>query len=275
MQRNHPLFYVLLSISKLFVWVSVEHSTVNLEFVSSGMVNLIANIFYPLSTIRASNCLTMTYLYCDGCFRNSLDDWYSCHPESDSVVSSCSHIPPIPVTTDNINQTTVINSKRAGYTASAIASIALEKRKSGHEHDHALLSGGLEGLRHLAEIRERNKDQNEAEKRKEKSDGELRTRLVSICVLCDALRSKCMMNNRVSIKTTDIINQLSKELSILPKELMIRLQLLTSIVPEYLTIVQPDNVVSFSVVRFNMQVSYDQVRKKLASYATTTLSKLT
>ena len=190
-------------------------------------------------------------------------------------MSSCSHIPPIPVTTSDINQGTArVNSKRAAYTASAVASIALEKRKNGHEQDHALLSGGLEGLRHLAEMRERNKDQNEAEKQKEKSNGELRTRLASICVLCDALRSKCLMSNRASVKTTDIINQLSKELSILPKELMFRLQLLTSIVPEYLTIVQPDNVVSYSVLRFNMQVSYDQVRKKLALYATTTLSKL-
>ena len=219
----------------------------------------------------------MSFLHCIYCFRDSLDDWYSCHPESDFVVTSCSHIPPIPIPTNNNNHSTTsgLHSKRTGNTASAIASIALEKRKNGQEQDHALLSGGLEGLRHLAEMRERNKDQNEAEKRKEKSDGELRTRLVSICVLCDALRSKCMMSNRASVKTTDIINQLSKELSILPKELMIRLQLLTSIVPEYLTIVQPDNVVSYSVVRFNMQVSYDQVRKKLAAYATSTLSKLT
>jgi len=184
------------------------------------------------------------------------------------------NIPPMPELSAAASSHASTAGGKVAATVTSIASIALAKRNSttaGHEHE---LTGGLDGLRHLAEQRERMKKETESAKLKEKADANMRSRLASLCVVCDALRSKFLTSNRSSLKTAELLHKLSAELSILPRELAARVQLVAAVVPELITVVHPDNVVPYSVVRFNMQALYATARKKLAQYVTSTLATM-
>ena len=210
--------------------------------------------------------------------RDGLDEWYQKrsddHTSSYVIHPSTTHIPPVPELTGAAMPPASTAGGKVPTTATTIASIALAKRNSstaGHENE---LAGGLDGLRHLAEERERMKEQTESAKQKEKADAEMRSRLASLCAVCDALRSKFLNSNRSSLKTAELLHKLSAELSVLPRELAARLQLVAAVVPELITVIHPDNIVPYSVVRFNMQAPYAAARKKLAQYATSTLVTL-
>jgi hypothetical protein len=165
---------------------------------------------------------------------------------------------------------------RRPCTAAALALLAAERRRSSIAQDSELLTGlgGMDALRGLAEKRERNKDSFSFDKQKEKSDGELRSRLRSICTMCDALRSRNLSGKRSSNRTSEVVKMMCEQLSLPQTELLARLQLLADVVPEFLTIIQPDNVVPYSVIRLNMQAPYSQVRKKLSQYAAAALAKM-
>ena len=182
------------------------------------------------------------------------------------ILPGDNHIPPKPEL-----PSTIVQTKAARCTVSSVASIALNLRNSLDlkRRNVAPLGTGSENLISLREkaiLRDQTRQVKEDELSKEKSCLDLRSRIISLPSLCDALRSICLAANRTCIKTSELITHLVSELFLTPWELAQRLQILSSIIPEFLTLVPADLIVPVSTVRLNLSAPYGIVRKKVTTY---------
>jgi hypothetical protein len=198
-------------------------------------------------------------------YRENIDEWCFLHPNDSKIVATFTSIPPKPQ-----NQ---IENLRKGICVSKIALIAEEERHSLEVHKTHSSSTGLASLNEsklLAEKRFCNKDLLALQLLNQQNIITLKNRILSLPSLCDALRSKCMNANRTSMKTNDLMQTMTSELFLTKKELMNRLCLLTSIIPEFITILPGDDIVAFSVIRLNLQANYGLIRKKIRTYVNST-----
>ena len=166
---------------------------------------------------------------------------------------------------------TVVETKAGRCTVSLVASIALNLRNSVDLQRRSLAPMGtgsenLISLREKAILRDQTRQVKEYELSKEKSSLDLRNRILSLPSLCDALRSKCLTANRTCIKTSELMRHLVSELFLTHWELAQRLQILSSIIPEFLTLVPADLIIPVPTVRLNLSAPYGIVRKKVTTY---------
>lgn len=179
------------------------------------------------------------------------------------VLASC--IPAKPIISTKVES---IN-KSSKVILKSIAHEASERRKDIVTVNKLLGTNGvdnLEKLRERAIMRDRTKDLRATEELQAKKELDLKNRFLSLPSLCDALRSKCLANNRTCIKTSDLMRHLITELFLTQKELSQRLSILTGIIPEFITVIPADDLVPVSTVRLNLQAPYGIVRKKVLSY---------
>lgn len=198
--------------------------------------------------------------------REKLVDWCSVNPGNRLISPKGNHIPKKPEFPSNI-----IQPKASQCTVSSVALIALELRNSLDSSRRNLApigtgSGNLNSLREKAILRDQIKQIKEAELVKGKSILDVKNRILSLPSLCDALRSKCLTDNRTCLKTTELMKVLTTELFLTHWELAQRLQILTSIIPEFLTVIPADDVVPVSTVRLNLSAPYGIIRKKVIKY---------
>ena len=179
------------------------------------------------------------------------------------MVASC--IPAKPIIATKIEAI----SKTSKCTVRSLAHEASARRKDIETANRPLSSNGvdnLETLRERAIMRDKTKDLRAIEELKAKKELDTKNRFSSLPSLCDALRSKCLANNRTCMKTSELMKHLIAELFLTQKELTQRLSILTGIIPEFITMIPADDLVPVSTVRLNLQVPYGAIRKKVLSY---------
>ena len=115
-------------------------------------------------------------------------------------------------------------------------------------------------------LRDQTKEIKTAELLREKNILDAKNRILSLPSLCDTLRSKCLMDNRTCLKISELLRLLVSELFLTRSELSQRLDILKSIIPEFLTVVPADNILPVCTVRLNLQTPYSVVRKKVMAY---------
>jgi hypothetical protein len=188
-------------------------------------------------------------------FSEKLDAWYSSHSDEILTASSTSIVPPKPkdfgMQKSNFRQKVEVSGFLPSYTK--VDGAELEK----------LQSGGLEGLRQLAFQRESQRENKEQMARQAHEQTVQAQRLQSLVDMCDALRSKYVAARKTSMKASDLLNQIAKELYISKAEALIRLKLLCQRSPEFVSIMSPDSIVPFTTVRLNFDINYVTFRKKV------------
>ena len=81
--------------------------------------------------------------------------------------------------------------------------------------------------------------------------------------ICNALRSICAQFRKSTFLISEIQARLSDELMITSNEFVVRLHLIVQVVPEFITIFPPDEVVNESRLRINLNAPYGAIRQKL------------
>jgi hypothetical protein len=197
--------------------------------------------------------------------REKIAEWSLLNPGDQPFVVLASCIPAKPIVStkvESINRTSKVVLKSLAHEAS-------ERRKDIETANKPLGTNGIDNLEKLREraiMRDKTKDLRAIEELQAKKILDTKNRFLSLPSLCDALRSKCLANNRTCIKTSDLMRHLITELFLTQKELSQRLSILTGIIPEFITVVPADDLVPVSTVRLNLQVPYGLVRKKVLSY---------
>ena len=192
-------------------------------------------------------------------FRDKLDEWCSLNPGDHVVAARSNYIPDMPAITE---------ATKAPMSTASMITLAASEQKKVLPLNYTATSGsdGLKYLRDQAVIRDQNKDTRAAEQLKEKNSLDLRNRILSLPTLCDALRSRCLADNRLCLRTSELMHILVSELFLTRQELAQRLSLLSGIIPEFITLVPADDIVPVSTVRLNLQAPYGIVRRKVISY---------
>jgi hypothetical protein len=197
--------------------------------------------------------------------REKIAEWSQLNPGDQPFVVRASCIPAKPIIStkvESVNRTSKLFLKSLAHEAS-------ERRKDIETAKKPLGTNGIDNLEKLREraiMRDKTKDLREIEELQAKKVLDTKNRFLSLPSLCDALRSKCLANNRTCIKTSDLMRHLITELFLTQKELSQRLSILTGIIPEFITVVPADDLVPVSTVKLNLQVPYGLVRKKVLSY---------
>ena len=89
-------------------------------------------------------------------------------------------------------------------------------------------------------------------------------RLKSMIPLCDAIRSICSLRRgRSTFIYKELLCQLAVELQVPKEEIKIRVNMMAEIVPEFITIFPPDDIVGKETIRVNLYTPYVDLRKKL------------
>jgi hypothetical protein len=141
---------------------------------------------------------------------------------------------------------------------SRAAVVQLEEKLAASRSELSLYAGrGLKGLQELAEARgSRSAEACLSEKRR-KLDSEIQKRRSTL------LRSTSLMQRRKTRPLEAFIDEVSKDMGISKMELRARLSLLSDIVPEFITILPPDDLVPSETLQVNMDTPYANVRRKL------------
>lgn len=131
------------------------------------------------------------------------------------------------------------------------------------EESEKLESGGLDALRELAinRGRKQQKLELEADALKQKTTDLARYR--SLVLICDALRSLSRLEAKSTMMLSMIFTQLSQDFRSSRAETARRIKLLASLIPEYITIISPDETIDEPTLRLNKHVVYAKVREKL------------
>lgn len=88
-------------------------------------------------------------------------------------------------------------------------------------------------------------------------------RLYSLPKVCNALRSFCAQKNKNTFKLNEIRSRLSDELELSKFEVQSRLLLMTDVIPEFVTIFPPDDIVGVEMIRINLYAPYAALQLKL------------
>lgn len=161
-------------------------------------------------------------------------------------------------------------SKDSRMATSFLAPIIEKVRnESNPSNDDASMTGmeSLLQLREKAFMRDKSRDLRAAEEMELKKIHDTKERIASLPTLCDALRSKCLGENRTCVKTSELIRNLISELCLSQIELSQRLLMISEIVPEFITVIPADDVVSTSTIRLNLRAPYAPIRRKVIDYA--------
>ena len=208
---------------------------------------------------------------CSPYIREKFEEWCLTNHGDPSAAGNANLIPPKP---DGLQHSIV--KKATTHSVTLLASLALERRNIAEVENQPRVGSGVDNLsrlREMAIMRDKSKDLRAIEELEAKVKIESRNRTLSLSSLCDALRSKCLAANRTRIKTSELMQHLTSELSLTKTELLLRLHILADVVPEFLTFVPGDHIVPVSTVQLHLQAPYGAVRKKIVEYISSVLEK--
>lgn len=132
----------------------------------------------------------------------------------------------------------------------------------------AAVPGGIEQLRLLAVEREKASQQRCAELMQEKERVSSAAIFKSLPSLCNTLRAMALSRNkRNTFIMADLLRDLVLGLQVDGAELKTRLVVIATELPEFLTILPPDERVPVETVRVNLLADYGRVRSKLITLA--------
>jgi len=89
--------------------------------------------------------------------------------------------------------------------------------------------------------------------------------------ICNTLRSYCLIDKIYSVTLSNMISRLSSDFRISKVEVRKSLSLLTTIVPEYLTVFPPDDIVPVATLRINPSSEHPIILNKIQQYITNTV----
>lgn len=193
-----------------------------------------------------------------------LDGWSKLHPGEGLVTVKKTSFPPKP----NLLLTSV-TSKSARTVSSFLAEVPRLVRIVSEPAYNVVGMTGMESLAQLREKasqRDKSKDVRVAAEMELKKRADAKERMASLPTLCDALRSKCLGENRTRVKTAELIRHLISELSLTPSELSQRLSMISAIVPEFIKVIPADDVVGSSTVQLDLKAPYGSIRRKVIEH---------
>lgn len=124
--------------------------------------------------------------------------------------------------------------------------------------------GGLENLKLFAMQRATESLAKKDAEVKLVHDALLRNRMTSLPALCSVLRSMALSERRTANRTSkEVISKLAPDLGISEDELRQRLGLLVAYVPEFLSVLPPDDTVTVETIQINLSAPFKQIRDKL------------
>lgn len=127
---------------------------------------------------------------------------------------------------------------------------------------------GLERLRLLAAEREKVQEAKVASANEEFRVLQEYHRIKGLATLCDALRSKSVKSrsHRNAYPYHDLISEFSASMRVSVSEMKARIELACQVVPEFVSILPPDQYVKVSVVRINTDAPYAVIRAKVEAF---------
>ena len=129
----------------------------------------------------------------------------------------------------------------------------------------SLPAGGIDALRQMAIEREKESKQRQVLIESERAKTSLIRKVKALPALCDTLRSLAVAKrSKVSATfiTTDLIRDLIPSLRVDERELRARLAIVATELPEFLTVIAPDDRLPVETLRINLLADYAQVRRK-------------
>lgn len=90
---------------------------------------------------------------------------------------------------------------------------------------------------------------------------------IALVSLCDAFRNLCVTTCKYNFPWSTVCDTFMRQLRISREDLLRRTQLLQSVVPEYISINPPNDIMETEWIRINEHAPYTQVRKKVHSVA--------
>ena len=170
------------------------------------------------------------------------------------------------------------SSSLSAFSASELSELQARNRAGALERTAtitAAIHGGMEQLRQMAIDRENSTKIRETEMKEEKKKASAIVLLSSLTSLCDTLRSLAVSRNRRSVFiTSELLKELAPSLRVSESDLKVRICMVCEEIPEFLTLLPPDNRVSIDTLRVNLHCDYAQARKKCASFVAKELARL-
>jgi len=129
----------------------------------------------------------------------------------------------------------------------------------------SLPAGGIDALRQMAIEREKESKQRQVLIESERAKTSLIRKVKALPALCDTLRSLAVAKRSkasATFITTDLIRDLIPSLRVDERELRARLAMVATELPEFLTVIAPDDRLPVETLRINLLADYAQVRRK-------------
>jgi hypothetical protein len=147
-------------------------------------------------------------------------------------------------------------------------------KSSGLTTAAAAAPSGLNQLRQLATARGKIASEMTQQQEKQKQVNTEICRLNSLGSLCDVLKSNAMITKRTSFPLREVVQRLSQEMLLTEMELLARIKLLFELVPEFVKINTPNQVVPMATLKLNFDCVYEDIREKLVKLVSSRVATL-
>ena len=98
--------------------------------------------------------------------------------------------------------------------------------------------------------------------------------LRKIPLLCDSMHFLCLKESKYTHYLSVAVELFSSDMKLQKKEVFVAIKFLSQVVPEFLTIQDPDEWVHETTIRINIHLPYAEFRKKLVPLITSESEKL-
>ena len=156
------------------------------------------------------------------------------------------------------------------FSATELQEIQERNRQGAATTDRAAVTasmpaGGIDALRQMAIEREKESKQRQVLIEAERAKTSLIRKVKALPALCDTLRSLAVAKRSkasATFITTDLIRDLIPSLRVDERELRSRLAVVATELPEFLSVIAPNNRLPFETLRINLLADYAEVRRK-------------
>jgi len=163
--------------------------------------------------------------------------------------------------TSSTSQTLLENSSSDAAASNTVTSTT---SFTSTDHSENLSSKNiLIEMKYKINIRKNNDEANAVEIKKLENEFNRKQLLQSIPKVCELLRSLLIGKKKSVFQLSLLISDLSSELKLSNYEVKKRLKELAKIVPEFVTIFPPDDLLPYETLHLNANVPYDNIRQKI------------